>query len=181
MKCLIISGPPGAGKSTLGKMLARKWGWCFLEKDKVYPLPGRFVGQGTESQEYQKTVRPVIYKRLAEEVSGRLLRENVIVEAPLLHEFRSGTREGDFVSVFPNDCQYLLVWVTCEREVQYKRRINRADRQDRHLFRRSWAEYVEQTKDLFTTPSGVIVINNNNNQLSGLQKTALQLDRWAND
>lgn len=181
MKCLIISGPPAAGKTTLGCLLAARWDWTFLEKDQLYPLPEKFLAKGTQNKKYQATTRPLVYKRLAEDVAAELQHNNVIVEAPLLHEFRSGTREKEFVRFFPDGCKYKIIWIRCEQEKQYQRRLQRAARQDTHLQHRSWEEYVHQTKDLFATPKDVFVVENNTDNLKELEAQAAKLDRWAKE
>lgn len=159
MRCLILSGPPGSGKTTIGKEISLRWGWVFLEKDNLFPLPEKFLRSGTQNKEYREAVRPLVYKRLAERAAKELCRSHVVVEAPLLHEISNGENEASFVRFFPKGSQHLLVWITCSEEEQYLRRQKRGARQDRHLREESWEEYRAKTRYLFRTPPDILSLD----------------------
>ena len=70
LRCLVISGPPCAGKSTLARALAARYGWPLLAKDDYKE---RIFGHlGAHDREFSRRVSRLAWDLLLTE-AGRLL------------------------------------------------------------------------------------------------------------
>lgn len=160
--CLVFAGPPGTGKSSVAKYLADRWGWHYVDKNEIAPLPAEFKERGVTDTNYQKYYRPRSYQIAAKRASELLAEnKNVIVEAPLIHEFKSGLRETEFFSLLPESAQKFIIWFTCHPTEQSRRRKERDHAYDiKPPEYQTWEEYnLAQARELFQTPAGVPVID----------------------
>ncbi|MCX8727626.1 AAA family ATPase [Gilliamella sp. B2838] len=102
-KAIFLIGSAGAGKSTVGKFLATKLHYCYLDKDII---ANRFTGELLISRGYQPTARDeceyykkqvmdIEYKTLLDIASENLkLNNSVILDAPFLSYFS----DKDYIS-----------------------------------------------------------------------------------
>jgi len=95
-KVIFLVGAPGSGKSTVGKMIASHFHFCYLDKDVVC---NKFTGKLLETQQispnerdgcefYQNEIMPLEYETLLEVAADNI--ENgisVVLDAPFLGYF----------------------------------------------------------------------------------------------
>jgi carbohydrate kinase (thermoresistant glucokinase family) len=94
---ILVSGPTGSGKTTVGKALARQLGWRFLEGDDYHPPEN--IAKMQSGQHLDAADREPWLQALRREIDDTLARgENAVLAASALtDEHRRRLRVGDGV------------------------------------------------------------------------------------
>jgi sugar-phosphatase len=136
VRVVVLAGPAGAGKSTLGAALARRTGATLLDLDtvtgrlldEVFPATG-LPGHWNEDR-HRHLVRPARYAALLA-VAGDQLRldHDVVLTAPFSRELRGG-RVWEALQRSLSPVDPLVVWLHAAPEVLSRRLAERAEPRD---------------------------------------------------
>ncbi|GGM10983.1 hypothetical protein GCM10011594_33650 [Nakamurella endophytica] len=133
----MVAGPPGSGKSTLGRALAKAAGAVLLDQDvATNPLMqsiADLVGAGDDLDHpaLRGPVRAARYQCLLDiAVDNRRIGRSVVMVAPFTSEIRDPAA-FDALAAQLSPARVLLVWVTVPPEVALARRLRRNLPRDR--------------------------------------------------
>ncbi|WP_157695216.1 AAA family ATPase [Nakamurella panacisegetis] len=133
----VVAGPPGSGKSTLGRALAQHTGAVVLDQDvATNPLMAqlaRLVGAGDDLDHpgLRGPVRDARYECLLDLAADNTgIGRDVVMIAPFTREC-SDPVAWDRLSAQVGGAQVQLVWVTVSPEIALARRVARNLARDR--------------------------------------------------
>lgn len=134
-RVLVVAGPPGSGKSTLGEAVAAGFGWCLLDLDTLTePLldqlaaGGVFGGRHWNDRGLRGVVRPARYAALCAAIAAQ--RSPVVAVAPWTLELRGGEEWDRLVAAGGGEPR--VVWLRAAPEVLRERRVGRGLDRDAH-------------------------------------------------
>lgn len=135
---VIVAGPAGSGKSTLGLELARSQGLPLLDLDTITnPLldslaPLMFSGKHWNDANFRDLVRPARYAALlATIVDQRLTDVGAVVVAPFTRELDGGAEWKALVSAAGGEPT--VIWLKASPELLTVRRSRRGADRDAHV------------------------------------------------
>lgn len=163
-KLIFLIGAAGAGKSTVGKLVAAKFHFCYLDKDIV---SNRFTGamltregyaptERDECQYYKDVVYQLEYQSLLNIASDNLkLGNSVLLDAPFLGYFQ----EADYVEKFMQEYQLegitpYVLRVYVSEDVLKQRMIERNNERDTWKLE-NWDEFYVSVKSKICKWNGV--------------------------
>ena len=154
VQIVLIAGPAGCGKSTIGKALARQLHWPYLDKDTLSHRAVQTCMSALNADPYDREsalylteVRPLEYQILWDVVIENAdLGLSVIVSAPFLSEVLDTDWYQKLKGLFPY-ADLRLVWVTAPADMQKKRIIARQQKRDQYKLEH-WEEYQAELASL---------------------------------
>jgi gluconokinase len=160
---ILVSGPTGSGKTTVGKELARQLGWRFIEGDDYHPPAN--IAKMQSGQHLDAADREPWLQALRREIDGTMARgeDAVLAAAALTDEHRARLRVGDGVQlVYLSGAPELILERVRARKGHFAKEAILQDQFDR----------LEEPKDAVT-----ISIEQTPRQLATEIRRALGLDR----
>lgn len=152
--CIILCGPPGAGKTSLAKALSKRGRFVHLDKDALEPHAD------TRDPEYRDHIRPRLYKQLAQLAESHLQAgDSVIIDAPFLHQFNEETGIGSFTSLLPPETEISIYWLQAGEDTLKQRIRERGEARDLVLQQTGLDIWYEEDQHLFEAPAGIAVIS----------------------
>ncbi len=159
---LIITGCAGSGKTILGKELAKRLGYAFIDKDTVtgdltdYALmqSGSYKGD-RESGIYKTEIIPLEYKTILR-LSKEILEcgSNVVLVVPFVSAIRDFAQwekmkaEGGL----PDDIKIHFVWIEHDPKREKANIIDRNSVRDNYKLAH-WDEYTSSLDDIVPDPA----------------------------
>ena len=145
-KLVVICGPAGVGKSTLGKQVAAELKACLLDSDTVTePVVRAGMAFGgadpddRDSEVYREAFRFPVYDCLYAAAEENLPHVDVVLVGPFTSEIRDPGWLDDLRARFGGEVE--VVFVTCDEEVRLERIRRRGNPRDA-LKLRDWAGYL---------------------------------------
>ena len=160
---VIIAGCAGAGKTTLGKKIASKLHYVYVDKDTVtrqytdYVLCANGSTEGDrESPFYCNILREIEYQ-----VTFKLCRENldlgnsVVVTIPLIAAI--GDQQAfsacvDLIALQQTGVVVKLIWIAHDAELELGRLRRRNAARDRHKLE-NWLQYCDDMRNIAPDPA----------------------------
>lgn len=143
----VMAGCAGAGKTTLGKRLARELDLAFIDKDTVANDFTDFIlgNDGSrESEYYVKEIRPLEYLstfRLCHELLE--CGKSVVVAVPFISEIRDYDKWKDLACrTGLENVNTVFVWIEHDEEREYQNLIKRNAVRDQYKIK-YWKEYCQ--------------------------------------
>ena len=102
---LLVTGCAGSGKTTLGKKIAKKLNWTYIDKDTVVNLftdwilsDKGFSKNNRESKVYCNNIRPLEYRTVFKISEENLkLGNSIVLVIHLLHKFQILVNGNNYV------------------------------------------------------------------------------------
>jgi sugar-phosphatase len=137
MRVVIVTGPAGAGKSTLGRALAAEMGAALLDLDDLTnPLLDALWSSRPDhwnDPENRSVVRPARYAALQTAAAAQVASGiDVVLVAPFTAELTGGDEWGALTAAVA-PAEPLVVWIDVPPEVLAERVRDRADDRDGRL------------------------------------------------
>ncbi len=155
---VIIAGCAGAGKTTVGKFIAEKMKWTYIDKDTVTRQYTDFIlcshgsNEGDrESSFYCDKIRPIEY-----DVTLKLCRENlelgnnVVLTIPMIAVVKDFNKFSEMINLtYLNriDVEVRFVWINHDENLEYARVSRRNAARDRYKLA-NWYEYSSEIADI---------------------------------
>jgi predicted kinase len=124
---IVVTGPPGAGKTTLGRMIADELGLAFINKDDI--KESLFDSLGASDREWSRKLGAASYDLLYHFARTILKRRHSIV---LESNFRLRDAPQLLELVRWGRCTSFQVYCTAKKEVLLERYKRRAESNSRH-------------------------------------------------
>ncbi|MHA1991397.1 MAG: AAA family ATPase [Candidatus Hodarchaeales archaeon] len=125
---IIISGPPGSGKTTLGKKIAKQLGLPFISKDSI--KESLFDSLGWHDREWSKKIGMasvnLLYKYLE---SNLVAKRSIIIENAFITKYEK-PKLFDIIQNSDSDC--IEVYCFAEKQILLKRFEKRDKSGTRH-------------------------------------------------
>lgn len=116
---VVLTGLPGAGKSTVGRALAERLGWQFYDLDEAIPDELREINRRGEFIP-QERVDALIYGAVFRDVEALHRKGNLVMSAML-------AREEYAVKLKEKFPETIFMYLTAPKDVLVKRVHSRAD------------------------------------------------------
>ena len=143
----IIVGPPGSGKTTYGKKLAKDLNAAFLDIDtvteKLVQSAQSYAGKDPndrDSPEFKDAFRIPIYDTLFAIAKENLPSANVVLTAPFTTELRNASWLDKLKSDFETNVE--IHYVYCIAEERFRRMKERDNPRDLPKLA-DWENYIE--------------------------------------
>lgn len=155
---LIITGCAGSGKTTLGKALAKKLHWTYIDKDTItrdftdmFLLNKGKSKDDRESDIYCNEIRPVEYKNTFTVCQENLdLGNSVILTIPFIEQIRDYSKWLDMITEYGLNLENIstkFIWINHDENGELTRLTKRAAERDGYKLRH-WADYLKNLKDI---------------------------------
>ncbi len=143
---IVVAGPAGAGKTTLGMQIAKVLHATFLDKDTISEAFTDYIlgGNTRESELYRNEVCPLEYA-----VSLQLCEENLAVGQSVVLVLSMIGQIADYgawktlqeeASVSFADYKVKFIWILPKEEIEYARILERGAERDEYKLQH-WDEY----------------------------------------
>lgn len=176
---VLVCGPAGTGKTTLGRMLSKRTGWPTLDKDTLTgPLASSIAASLTgdphdrQSEPYLQHIRPLEYRIL-----GNLMRDiarnggSAIITAPFVAELNTPQWLDQQRTVIGHlGARLTVILLRTDAEANRTRLTSRAAPRDQWKLQ-NWPEYAASMERPIDT-SGVDAIIENSGDRTVLQEYA---------
>lgn len=182
----LVSGAPGSGKSTVGRIVAELAEAAVLDKDTLFSplvdqmllMRGLPLGQ-RESDWYTQTVKPLEYQCLfatAKEVLS--CGTDVVVTAPFTSYVRDDYMWGDLCHALGGG-EVRVLWVQSDDDTTYDRMRKRMYPRDKSALS-DWRTYCERVRASEPPTVDHAAIDNRPDSLEDLpERVAAVLKKWA--
>jgi predicted kinase len=154
---VIITGCAGAGKTTIGKTLAQKLGYCYIDKDTVTREYTDFILERSgsskcdrESRLYRSEILPIEYS-----VTFKLCREildngcNVVLTIPFISQIQDYSKWEEIKSVSRiRNIDVKFIWIEHNIETEKENLISRDADRDKYKLEH-WDEYSKSVDGLY--------------------------------
>jgi len=154
---VIITGCAGAGKTTIGKTLAQKLGYCYIDKDTVTREYTDFILERSgsskcdrESQLYRNEILPIEYS-----VTFKLCREildngcNVVLTIPFISQIQDYSKWEEIKSASRiRNIDVKFIWIEHNIETEKENLISRDADRDKYKLEH-WDEYSKSVDGLY--------------------------------
>lgn len=138
---LIITGCAGSGKTTLGKTLAKKLHWTYIDKDTItrdftdmFLLNKGKSKDDRESDIYCNEIRPVEYKSTFTVCQENLdLGNSVILTIPFIEQIRDYSKWLDMINEYGLNLENIstkFIWINHDENGELSRLTKRAAERD---------------------------------------------------
>ncbi|HLD81463.1 MAG TPA: ATP-binding protein [archaeon] len=148
---LVVFGAPGAGKSTLARVLAKRLGCVVLDKDMV----DEAFSPGVRDAEYQEKIEPKCYEAMANvAVENLALGNSIIVDAPMANKYSKVDEVVEKMKCAAEKAGAELRLVECNLSLEkLKERITKRglERDANKLTREGWERFSSELKILEKT------------------------------
>lgn len=166
---IIITGCAGSGKTTIGKNLARKLGYCYIDKDTVtreytdfiLKASGSYSGD-RESPLYRNKILPIEYR-----VTFKLCREilengcSVVLTIPFISQIQDISKWEEIKQQAKINTENIkFIWIEHNIDTEHANIINRNAARDKYKLEH-WEEYAESVEDLYPAPEYKAYVCNN--------------------
>lgn len=135
-RIVLVSGPAGSGKSTLGQALARRLGAAFLDLDvmtnpvlEALQRDGLFGDRHWNDPSLRPVLRPARYAALRESVAAQAVP--TVAVAPWSAELAGGGEWRELVEMLGREPA--VVWLRAGAELLAARRAGRGVDRDAHI------------------------------------------------
>jgi dephospho-CoA kinase len=187
-KLIIISGLAGSGKTTIGKILAKKLNYLYLDKDTLTRgfvdllLEQKGIGkEDRESEFYLKTINPIEYSTLLRVALENIdIESGVILSAPFIQQILNPSY---FTSVLESNFSFnniiiKIVWISTNRDTERMRLIDRDALRDKNKLA-NWALYCESVKDIKPHPNhNAYTYVNTDSKVDNINNKVEKLTEW---
>lgn len=134
----VLFGPPGVGKTYIGQLVAKEFGWHFFDADILYDDELKFL---LRSGNYTQSIRDKFVEKLVaatERLVGEYGSKLVIAEA-----FTKEKNRFEFMRHFDNQVCYVMVRATKElAKVRMRQRLSKGEHVvDEFVFEFVWDEF----------------------------------------
>lgn len=141
---IVLFGPPGVGKTYVGRLLETKLGWHFFDADTIYFNDDELrylLKMGKYTQQARDKFVNKLMIAAQHMVAGHPERNLVIAEA-----FTKEKNREEFLKYFDDQVHYVMVHAS--RDLAYQRTLARMEKED-HVVDQSIFEFIW---DEFETP-----------------------------
>lgn len=186
LNCVIISGFAGSGKSTVGKHIAKKLNYTYLDKDtlsrdfteKVLADNESYEGD-RESELYSKVINPIEYKTLVDTaVENMLLGNNVILSAPFIAQLKQDNWfETNITSLIREKVKLSIIWIHTDENTERIRLIDRNATRDKWKLE-NWHEYCTEIRTYRPKDDSIYLFDNASLSDHSFHKQIEELMRW---
>lgn len=157
-KFVIICGCAGAGKTTIGKIVAKKLNYFFIDKDTVSNLFTDFIlkysskSEGDrESAFYSSKIKPIEYESTFKICFENLeLGNNVIAVIPMtsvINDFEEFNKFVNLKSLKNKGIDVKIIWINHNEDLEHKRLMSRNSSRDINKLQ-NWEIYAKGIKNL---------------------------------
>lgn len=181
--CIIISGFAGSGKSIIGKTLAKKIKYMYLDKDtisngfteQIIHNNNSYTGN-RESDLYTYIIKPLEYESLINiAIENLQLGINVILSAPFISQLSDDNYvENNIAKYIKTNINSDIIWIDTNENTERIRLTDRASIRDVWKLE-NWNEYNKTIRILKPDFKDVIYFNNNDNTDSTFNKSIERL------
>lgn len=154
---VIITGCAGSGKTTIGKTLAQKLGYCYIDKDTVTREYTDFILERSgsskgdrESDLYRGEILPVEYS-----VTFKLCREildngcNVVLTIPFISQIQDYSKWEEIRNAARiRNIEVKFIWIKHNIETEKSNLIVRDAARDKYKLEH-WDEYSESVEGIY--------------------------------
>lgn len=153
---VIITGCAGSGKTTIGKTLAQKLGYCYIDKDTVTREFTDFILERSgsskgdrESQLYRGEILPIEYS-----VTFKLCREildngnNVVLTIPFISQIQDFSKWEEIrTAARIRNKEVKFIWIEHNIETEKENLISRDAARDKYKLEH-WEEYAKSVEGI---------------------------------
>lgn len=186
LNCIIISGFAGSGKSTVGKHIAKKLNYTYLDKDtlsrdfteKVLADNDSYEGD-RESELYSKVINPIEYKTLVDTaIENMLLGNNVILSAPFIAQLKEDNWfETNISSLIRGEVKLSIIWIHTDEDTERIRLIDRNATRDKWKLE-NWNEYCTEIRTYRPKDDSIYLFDNASLSDHSFHKQIEELIQW---
>lgn len=151
---LIITGCAGSGKTSLGKTLARRLGYAYVDKDTVTELFTNFILKSEcerESKLYCKSVKPIEYRTVLDLCKENLVLGNsVVLTIPFIEQIQNYSKWEQIIKELdldPSNINVKFIWIKHNESLEYDRIKERGSCRDKYKLEH-WEEYSSNLNDI---------------------------------
>lgn len=151
VKCLIVAGFAGVGKTYLGSILAKELGYFYIDKDTVSTLftekmlKDKGYLEGDRESEYYREINKIEYQTIVDIAEENIrLGNKVIISAPFinqLYEYSWLDRKFNYL----REDELRLVWIKMSEEDERLSLIRRGLERDAWKLE-NWEEYNKKVR-----------------------------------
>lgn len=155
-KLVIITGCAGSGKTTIGKTLAQKLGYCYIDKDTVTREFTDFILERSgsskgdrESQLYRGEILPIEYS-----VTFKLCREildngsNVVLTIPFISQIQDFSKWEEIrTAARIRNKEVKFIWIEHNIETEKDNLVSRDAARDKYKLEH-WEEYAKSVEGI---------------------------------
>ena len=180
IKFIIIAGFAGSGKTTLGKILAKKLNYTFIDKDTI---ANNFTNlllnskneniKSRESDFYISNIMPLEYKACINVCLENLeLGNSVVLAAPMIKFISNIDKFNDLIELKKLQKMNVdtnVIWISHNPELEFKRIKERNSTRDFNKIK-DWNKYLNSIINI--VPDSLInyyTFNNTKNQISDFE------------
>jgi len=171
---LFLIGLPASGKSTIGKMIASQFNFCYLDKDTVC---NKFTGQllelkghspsDRECAFYSDVIMDLEYKTILDIANDNLqLGKSVVIDAPFISYFSNPYYVEQLKEIYDwKNVTPIVLQVHVDFPILKSRMIERAvDRDEWKL--ENWDLYIKSVQEKRCLWENIKIVQFNNNNAS---------------
>ena len=184
-KLVIITGCAGSGKTTVGKTLAQKLGYCYIDKDTVTREFTDFILERSgsskgdrESQLYRGEILPIEYS-----VTFKLCREildngsNVVLTIPFISQIQDFSKWEEIrTAARIRNKEVKFIWIEHNIETEKANLVSRDAARDKYKLEH-WEEYAKSVEGICPADEYQAYIYTNDCNIN-LDTAVEEVEKW---
>ena len=184
-KLVIITGCAGSGKTTVGKTLAQKLGYCYIDKDTVTREFTDFILERSgsskgdrESQLYRGEILPIEYS-----VTFKLCREildngsNVVLTIPFISQIQDFSKWEEIrTAARIRNKEVKFIWIEHNIETEKANLVSRDAARDKYKLEH-WEEYAKSVEGIYPADEYQAYIYTNDCNIN-LDTAVEEVEKW---
>lgn len=184
-KLVIITGCAGSGKTTIGKTLAQKLGYCYIDKDTVTREFTDFILERSgsskgdrESQLYRGEILPIEYS-----VTFKLCREildngsNVVLTIPFISQIQDFSKWEEIrTAARIRNKEVKFIWIEHNIETEKDNLVSRDAARDKYKLEH-WEEYAKSVEGICPAEEYQAYIYTNDCNIN-LDTAVEEVEKW---